>query len=333
MAVVDAPLHLSTNDRSHLVADRDTLAVALEQVTGRPIVDVTCRRSPYTSGAPIDDIDVLFSDGDRIELVRKDLAWHALLPEAALTKPKALHDPMREIGVYRRIVDLVPSGPPRLVGAVTDVRSSRWWLFIERINGVELYQVGSLPVWEAVARWLGEFHRQTSGLTTAAAGAPLLQLDQRWYRAFLDRALAFADGAPRRALQHVKTRFDAVVDCLESMPRSMVHGELYASNVLVVETARDVRVCPVDWEMAAIGPGVVDVAALTTGWPDDATRRLLAAYSSHGPAISSTQLFDGVCAARAHLAVRWLGWSRHWLAPPEHSRDWAAEAVQMVEAL
>jgi thiamine kinase-like enzyme len=26
------------------------------------------------------------------------------------------------------------------------------------------------------------------------------------------------------------------------------------------------RVCPVDWEMAAVGPGLIDLAALTAGW-------------------------------------------------------------------
>ncbi len=49
---------------------------------------------------------------------------------------------------------------------------------------------------------------------------------------------------------------------LAGLPAVFVHGEFYASNILVSPG----RVCPVDWEMAGIGPGVLDLAALATAW-------------------------------------------------------------------
>jgi hypothetical protein len=36
---------------------------------------------------------------------------------------------------------------------------------------------------------------------------------------------------------------------------------------------------------------------------------------------------------RIHLAVQWLGWSRKWVAPPEHHRDWLVEAIELAERL
>ena len=78
------------------------------------------------------------------------------------------------------------------------------------------------------------------------------------------------------------------------------------------------RIVPVDWELAAAGPAVVDLAALTTGWSGDEAEAIVAAYGE----VEHADLM----AARLHLAVRWLGWSPGWTPPAEHRRDWLAEA-------
>ena len=75
-------------------------------------------------------------------------------------------------------------------------------------------------------------------------------------------------------------RYGEAIAPLASLPRTFVHGELYPSNVLVVRDDRDPRVCPIDWEMAAIGPGLVDLAALVGGWDPPERERLVAAYLS-----------------------------------------------------
>jgi len=102
---------------------------------------------------------------------------------------------------------------------------------------------------------------------------------------------------------------------------TFIHGELYASNVIV---AGD-RVAVVDWEMAAVGPAVIDVAALATGWAAEKQDALIGAYGELDPA--------DVAAARLHLALQWLGWRRGWQAPPEHRRDWLEEARAAAEML
>ena len=94
----------------------------------------------------------------------------------------------------------------------------------------------------------------------------------------------------------------------------VIHGELYPSNVLVGEHA----VWVVDWETAAAGPAVVDVAALLSGWPAASAAKLLETYGAVDPL--------ALDCARLHLAVRWLGWSAGWSPPPEHARDWRLEA-------
>jgi aminoglycoside phosphotransferase (APT) family kinase protein len=108
---------------------------------------------------------------------------------------------------------------------------------------------------------------------------------------------------------------------LARLPRTLIHGELYASNVLVSGD----RIAAVDWEMAAIGPGVIDLAALVTGWDPDSQRRIVAAFGEVAPADRA--------AARLALALQWLGWSARWDAPAEHRCDWLAEAREAASEL
>jgi len=124
---------------------------------------------------------------------------------------------------------------------------------------------------------------------------------------------------------------------------TFLHGEFYASNVLVHEPAHggreDLRVCPIDWEMAAVGPGLIDLAALTAGgWTADEKEALALAYRA---ALEHTENWppspDAFLVAldycRLHLAVQWLGWSQDWTPPPEHAQDWLGEALGLAEKL
>jgi thiamine kinase-like enzyme len=113
-----------------------------------------------------------------------------------------------------------------------------------------------------------------------------------------------------------------VVDRLARLPATLVHGELYASNVLLAGE----RVCVVDWELAGIGPGVLDVAALTAGLADDDAAALAETYrlALEHPPDAREFAFELDC-ARLHVAIQWLGWSPDWTPPPEHARDWRAE--------
>src|SRR5947209_6646174 len=83
-----------------------------------------------------------------------------------------------------------------------------------------------------------------------------------------------SEGHPRRrarAVNHdrrlpaIAAGFPAVVERLLALPRTLIHNEFYPSNVLIERRREGVRVCPVDWEMAARGPALIDLAALTAG--------------------------------------------------------------------
>ena len=311
----------------------DHFEAELEGALGLPVAAVERRPSPYRTSFALEEVDVQLSDGGRLALIFKDLSRSSLHPVARNVKPGFLDDPLREIEVYRDVLEPAGVGAPRFYGAVAE----RGWLFIERVAGAELYQVGERSTWEHVARRLGRMHAVLRPAIDRAGRA--IVHDRAWYRRWPERAQRFAaergDEEAAATLEHVVAGHDRVVERLLELPVTVVHGEFYASNVLVDDPLHPDRVAPVDWEQAAIGSGLVDLAALTSGgWGGDDRGRIAAAYRETSPdRLDDRQFAAGLEAARLHLALQWLGWSEHWTAPPEHRQDWLAEAANAFGAL
>jgi Ser/Thr protein kinase RdoA (MazF antagonist) len=298
------------------------------------------RPSAYRTSFPLEEIELTLADGDELRLAFKQLSWSTLGEEARLAKPRFLHDPRREPAVYAEVLPEAPAGPPRYHGSVIEPEADRHWLFVEWVEGRELYQVGERELWEAAARWLGEMHvALAAGLDRHAERGRLLDYDAAHYRRWIERAAEFAraPGQPpsrARSVERLARRYDEVVEGLLALPKTVVHGEFYASNVLVAGEAASPRVAPVDWELAATAPGVVDLAALIggRGWGEEDREAIVAAYRSVvGPGAFSARQLD---LARLHLAVQWLGWAPPSWVPPEGQRhDWLGEALTLAERL
>jgi thiamine kinase-like enzyme len=100
-----------------------------------------------------------------------------------------------------------------------------------------------------------------------------------------------------------------------------------------------VRICPIDWETAALAPGLLDLAALAAGnWPQQQKQQLAMAYYDALPATANVwrhqdDMLSSLRCCRLFQAIRWLGWSPDWQPPPEHRFDWLAEALQLAETI
>lgn len=296
--------------------------------------EIAClERTPslYGSSFPLEELTVTLADGGRLELVFKNLSPRALSAGARRARPEFLDEPLREIEVYRQILQDGSLGTPLHYGSVADAQADRYWLFVERVAGRELYQVGEFALWQRVARWLAGLHHRFSdvGSLPQPAAGRLLRCDGDYFGIWIERAIAF-----RRepALHRLARHYSRVVRELSHLPVALIHGEFYASNVLV-QAAPSSRVCAVDWERAAIGSGLIDLAALVAGtWTEPQKQELVLAYRDELQRIGSTPpgweaLLRGVDLCRLHLAVQWLGWSPDWTPPREHRQDWLTEAV------
>jgi len=303
---------------------------------GKPAArEVRRRPSEYRTSFPLEELELELEDGSSPRLAFKRLAWEELDEGARLAKPRFLHDPRREPAVYASVLAPAGLGAPRYWGSVVEPERRRHWLFVEWVEGRELYQVGELTLWEEAARWLARVHAELGkDVERHAAAGCLLDHDAGFYRRWIERAREFAraPGQPpsrARAVDWLGERHEPVVEALLALPRTVLHGEFYASNVLIADDTAPPRVAPVDWELAAVGPGLTDLAALVSGdWSDADRHALAAAYGAAGASL------EGLEAARLQLAIQWLGWaSPEWVPPAGQRHDWLGEATALAEGL
>ncbi|HJQ26310.1 MAG TPA: phosphotransferase [Blastocatellia bacterium] len=296
--------------------------------------------SAYRSSFAIEEIAVELDDGTALDLVFKNLSRQGLDERARRAKPDFLYDPLREIETYRLILSPAALGAPAFYGAEVEPQQQRYWLFIEKVAGVELYQVGEFAVWQEAARWLAQLHSrfgESEELAAMARAAHLLRCNESYYRVWMDRARNFLGSRDR--IGWLAARYQRVIERLLALPQTFIHGEFYASNLLVQTTAEGLRVRPVDWEMAAMGPGLIDLAALVAGnWTEAQRAALAAAYHAAltpdgQPPSPMDEFLIELDYCRLHVAVQWLGWFGRRRAFLPHARDWLGEAVVLAERL
>lgn len=284
------------------------LRAALQTALGRPVARVRRRPWPYGSSAPMEELAVAGFGA----LLFKDLTYCS-----RASRPSFLVNPLREVEAYDSL--LAGLDAPACYGAV--VAEDRVWLFLELVEGIPLWQAETPEAWHATARWLALMH--TVRVPTAAH---LLRYDARHLLRWVSRSLAMA---PAGSLDGVPPAAERAAERLAQWPSSLVHGELYPSNILVQPGATGPRIRPVDWETAGSGPGILDLAALTAGdWHHRQRDAIVATYRDALPA-APADFDEALDAARLFVALQWLGWSEQWSPPPEHRHDWAAEAREI----
>jgi phosphotransferase family enzyme len=338
-----------------LIVERGELKRALEHAltagngAAAKIASMKRRVSDYCSSYLLEEIDLALRDGRTLQLIFKDLSPSALISTARHIKPEFLYEPLREIECYRSLLAAETLGTAKCYGAVVDARRARYWLFLERVPPALLWQMGDFEDWKQTAAWLARMH---ACLAKALAEcepeerAHLLIYDANFYRCWMRRARTYVrkgdTSRPRKAaaaIDWLAARYEKAIDRLTALPATMIHGEFYPSNVMVDQTPKKTRICPVDWEMAAVGPGLVDLAALTSGqWTHEQKNAMAMAYHAAlpGPARAKPgkrTLLADLDYCRLHQAVQLLGWSPKWTPPPEHTQNWLAEAVRLAESL
>ncbi|MCU1363891.1 MAG: putative homoserine kinase type (protein kinase fold) [Acidimicrobiaceae bacterium] len=269
-----------------------------------------------------------YSSTHRLEVVsagrlRKDLSESARMTHVS-PRPDVLADPTREPAAYRHVLGPLGIGP-RLWDSGHD------WVTLEHLDAPELWQIGNVEVWVAVAAWVARMHTTLARQRERCRRVPLLTYDAKLFGLWRDRAAA---NGLNSSVVDAHRRASAR---LLGLPRTVLHGDLYASNLLVEPTqpTQGAQVWPIDWELMGVGPAVVDLAALTAGsWSEDARWRMARAYfdTARYPRSESQRRGD-LCAARLHLCVQWIGAAAEWTSPAVHRHDWLAEADEMAAAL
>ena len=245
---------------------------------------------------------------------------------------------MKALGFRVRVKGEMSAQRPLLVAANhiswTDI------MVIGSVVEVAFIAKSEVAGWPFVG-WLARMHAGFAGRTNTLP-LRLLVHDQEYYARWLERARGFVrwpELAPRevRGFDWLARRYLRIAEWVVDRPATFLHGEFYPSNIVIERSAEGIRTRPVDWEMAAVGSGILDLAALASGaWGETERRALAGAYREALPAEARLSLNDLVLdldRARLLLAVQWLGWSAGWTPPPEHAHDWLATALELAEAV
>jgi len=311
-------------------AVREALERALSEARGEPTAVAELSRRPfaYETSFAIDELDVRLAGGERLALVVKDVGPVGLSAEAAATKPAHTLDPGREIAVYRDLLSPAGLSTPRFHGAAVDPEIGRCWLFLERVEGEVLTDVGELVVWCEAAAWAAGLDRAVDGDSDT-----LLHRDRDWHGHWIDAAIV-AQGDDALAARLVANRA-LLVERLDALPRAFVHGELYPANVLVARGEGPTRIAPVDWELAGIGPYALDLAALVSGWNREDREAMCRSFHQSLPvgAPSFEAMLAAVELCELSLALQWIGWAPGWVPPEAQRRDWTGEASRLLGAV
>ncbi|MEX2287050.1 MAG: aminoglycoside phosphotransferase family protein [Planctomycetaceae bacterium] len=324
-------------------AETDDLIQSLEPLLNRDspiplkIAELKRSSSPYASSYPLEEVVVLFESGRRLEMIFKDVRIDAHSDAVRRAKPDFLFSPLREMTVYQTLLDSRRLGTARYFGSVVNESRGRYWLFLENVDGDELYTVGDFQVWKQTARWLAQFHDQMDERPdfTRNALKYLIQYDTNYFNCWIERALTFTAAADERRasastdfLRRLASEYSRWVDELAALRKTVIHGDFYPSNIIIDAKNDPPRVCAVDWEQAAFGPGLVDLASLTSGnWNEQQREELAREYyqlsQRRGIDLPDWRSFlRAFELCRLHLAIQWLGWSPDWSPPDAHRQDW-----------
>jgi aminoglycoside phosphotransferase (APT) family kinase protein len=239
------------------------------------VTAVRRRRCDYASSYEANVLTVQFTGGEEIKVFFKNLGV------TRCPKDRARQRRDRERAVYRDLLAAADLGTPRYYGSVWDERRGRYWLFLEFVEGTQLRSC-ELDFWAAAAGWLGRFQGHFAPLCGRLSACDFLaRHDADFFRSKAEQALREVGQISRplaSRLAGVLGDYGRLVGVLATQPRTLVHGDYRPCNILVVPGPGAVRVCPVDWERAAWGPALYDLAFLSDGLEPPELDRLLEAY-------------------------------------------------------
>jgi len=301
---------------------------ACSERLGRDIRIATMQRrpSPFVSRFPADEIAITTSTGERIGLFCKSLG-----DEESDHPEKQCRD--REIRIYEELLDGENGLPtPRYFGTRGDPLTGRTQLFLEHLDDWDL-QYQELTYWFLAARHLARLHahfaRQRARLLRCDF---LLHLDGSYLANWARRAqAALAEWLPDLASQvePVVTEYERVTDPIVRQPLTLVHNDLSPKNVVACRKSDPPRIALVDWEMAGVGCGVLDLVHLKHGLGVEDDQTMCAEYfrelARQGLAVSETDIAQLLAACDLHITMYRLAFGKTWGVAIPTMAQWARD--------
>jgi aminoglycoside phosphotransferase (APT) family kinase protein len=327
----------NTSEIRPIELDEDDLALAvadmLSAAQGRPVRVQGLKRQPseFATLFPAEILWVSLDDGAELRLFLKHLG-----PEQPGQPDKQRRD--REVRVYEALLRDEDLPVPKYYGSRRNAATGRLELYLEYIDDWPLKYHG-LEHWATAAQRLASFHSHFAARAEALRACDfLLRLDGAYFAAWAQRALvALADQSAELAaqLKGVIIGYGAACELLAAQPVTLVHNDLAPKNVLADRTHTPARICLIDWEMAGVGCGLLDLVHLKYGLGPERGQELVAAYRS---GLQTTELLPEddqvlarvLAACELHKTFYRLAHSTSWNLPLATLAQWVTEAQEFL---
>lgn len=246
---------------------------------GHPAVTAWRSLAPQT---PIDRVDRLRKK-KKAQIYRLGFANSATSVIAKRGYAKHL---LVERTIYGSVLPRLALPTLRYYGFVSEEDKEFAWLFIEDAGDVRC----SLAQHETIAgRWLGALHGGAAGLDFASAlpergpGQYLEHLRAARARILGNFDNPALDADDRRMLRSlvstcelIESRWSSVEGICDSLPRTLVHGDLAGGNLRLRSGDAGTSIIAFDWEWSGWAVPAVDIYLLSP----DASREALLSYQS-----------------------------------------------------
>jgi thiamine kinase-like enzyme len=312
----------------------DTLtALVAREFPGLGLQSVSRQPSPFATLSPAEVLSLALTDGRHVRLFVKHLG-----SEQPGQPDKQRRD--REIRVYEDLLRHAADLPvPRYYGFFGNKVTQRQEIYLEHIDDWTLrYQ--NLQHWFTAAARLADLHAHFANrLNELRASDFLLKLDAAYFAGWAERAeAAVAQQAPLLCDRMVTlgSKYDVVCDFLATQPLTLVHNDLACKNVIADRSHSPSRICFVDWELAGIGCGLLDLVHLKYGLDPANDAAMVATYCDR---LRSTDLLPNdsltmsrlLAACELHKTLYRLAHSPGWNLSPDGIAKWVMEAEIFLE--
>jgi aminoglycoside phosphotransferase (APT) family kinase protein len=327
-------------DESLMTAELDALRQRISEVLGAArgkrirIRHLRAEQSAAATLFPVHELSITLEDGEQIRMFLKRLS--AKQPDHP---DKQCRD--REVRVYEELLTEPGLPVPRCHGSRRDDTAGVYELFLEYVGG-DILKYHDYEHWFTAARRLAHLHKHFASRAKDLAACPyLLRFDRTYLRAWADRALTVVSersAESARQLEPIVRSYDRVAERIAAQPLTLVHNDLAPKNVIADASTVPARICLVDWEMAGVGCGVLDLAHLKYGMDPANDQTMCAAYSSE---LAGTGLLPShprelkslLSACELHKNVFRLSRSRDWQIPIESVARWIGECRRLWDTI
>jgi serine/threonine protein kinase len=249
--------------------------------TRASIADLRSAPSPSATSYAAQVVTVRLTDGATLRMFLKDFGTSALFKEGAGDRRA------RELHVYRDLLGDAELDIPTYYGSVWGQEHECFWMVVEFVDGVQVADC-EFDSWPAATAWLARMQGLYARDPDRFERSPLLiRHDADFFASRAERALSSARRMSARAMRRLRrilSGYDDFVALMADQPSTLVHGSYRPENVLIDEASRPSRVCVVDWELAAIGAPLYDLARFCDGYRGARLDRLLDTYASEASA-------------------------------------------------